>query len=1357
MRRLVLGLTLLVAASFGYTLLTQNFDAAWSTNSPPAGWRIFHTGPSVGRDDWHRENANTAPWDNHPTPFAAIGPVLSPDAPPDSLISPIINCTGYRNVTVICSTFFYYFSSQPYTAQLVYSTDGGTTWPYVLHDYRFDHTWPAVPVIESLSLDHAKGHANVQLAWVYDGDITYISWWSVDDITVVGDSSAAYDVACESIVKPADRVPPGAFQPSAIFHNVGDSTLINVPVVCSLYNNAMVGLNRWTGTIASLMPDSEALVTFAPSYNLPLGQYFIKVYSNYGSDMVRSNDTLSRFFAASVLRGLKYDDGTAAQYESWPVGHNGWGAKFMADTSPVYIESLEVYLQAPANPSYCGYQLGIYLDDGAGHPGKLFYRTPVLFAQTGTNAWNSIFLGGAGQQLVMPNGPFYVFYLQVGEPPECPALGRDAARSPVATYWKYRSGVMIPDSSPGDFMIRAVVNTTPVTPALVDLRTLYVDQPLYDFIQRPYNKPITPKARVQNFGSQASGSFSVELDIVGATWMYIDVETFVGSLAPGQDTIVTFTDWTPRRPEACSAWVRTLAVGDGVPQNNEKRVPFEVFKAVHTGSSPLHYGWIDSDTLGGPTYSWIDTAGFSKLGELGDNNYATIPFDPGMHFPFYDSTYDNVVVSANGWVAFGSNPGGDLDTVADRIPTPTPPNRCVYAWWDNLAVGAGFGHGNIYYRNFGFAPNRYTVVVVEDANRVGTDTSNGITYELIFHENGNIIVQYKDVETGDLSFDNARNATIGIENKDGTDGLCYLYSVPPLSGGVNALVNRLSPGRAIMFFPERRDAAALAIMRPATYEFPGPLTPRAMIKNVGTVSDSIRVFMTINGPTTYARSTLVTGLAPGESTTVSFPPDTLVMGTYVAACSVHMFGDVDSSNNLVTRTVYTTAWARRADIPPTWRKRKVKSAAMAYATTTHKIYAMKGSGTTEFWEYDPAGDTWDTLAPMPTGPSGKKPTDGVHFTFDPDHGTQGRIWAIKGSGKPDFYYYDIANDTWVDRRGMIVIYHDWPYSNRTYRAPRRGAAIEYVAEAGTQGSVYGMPGNGTNYFWRYDIASDSWFYPHDSVQAQNNGVPYWQYVPLDIPGGPFGIRCKYGSDMAYVNGDVYVLKGTNTVEAYGFSHIANAWNDTLDMNSFYGYRLRRVKMGGALTALDDRLYALKGGNTQQFWHYNFASDSWKQNSDIPLAPPGQRRFKVKRGAALAGAEGTVFCLKGSGSYEFWEYGPSADTVPVIAEPQPDREGVMAEVNDLDLSKPWLTAYPNPTRVGLNISYNITNAAPTRLRVYDAAGMVVTSLWNASRSRGQYVTHWSGLAANGRQVPAGVYFVKLESGDTRLTQKLIIQR
>ena len=510
-------------------------------------------------------------------------------------------------------------------------------------------------------------------------------------------------------------------------------------------------------------------------------------------------------FEAALQKELSYDDGTAVQYESWPVSHCGWGVKFDADTSPVYVESLKVFLSTPTNVDYCGYQLAVFLDDGTGKPGKLYSRTPVQYATAGTEAWNSVFLAGVGEQLVMPDGQFYVFYLQGGEPPECPVLGLDAARNPLASYWRDRNGVMIPDSTPGDFMIRAVVSTSPVTPAPVDLRTLYVDQPLYDFVQRPFDEPITPKGRVENFGSQTVAPVSVRCDIIGpgSVLYYTNTQT-LASLAPGQDTLVAFANWVPTRAERDSVVITTLVSGgpDPVPQNDEKRSAVDVLKGAHTGVSPLHYAWIDSDTTGGPTYAWIDTTGCQKVA-LDDNLAINIPFEPGMHFPYYGvDTFAFVYVSANGWVALGAtNPGGDLDTVPDKLPTTTEPNRCVYAWWDDLAQRNVSGHGMIYYRRFGTEPNRYMVIIFQDVNRVGTDTANGITFELIFRENGTITCQYRDVETGDLSFDNGKNASIGLENKDGTDGLNYLYARPPMSTGVNDPANRLSAGRAIMFTP----------------------------------------------------------------------------------------------------------------------------------------------------------------------------------------------------------------------------------------------------------------------------------------------------------------------------------------------------------------------------------------------------------------------------------------------------------------------------------------------------------------------------------------------------------------------------
>jgi hypothetical protein len=269
MRRLVIGVTLLVATSFGYTLFTENFDAAWSTNNPPAGWRIFHTAPpDSGRDDWHREPANTSPWIDHPTPFVAIGPLPTPDLPPDSLISPTINCAGYRNVTLICSTYFYRWSSQPYIAKLVYSTDGGATWLYTLHDYYVDSSPPG-PKLESLELDQATGQANVQLAWVYDGDINYIQWWSMDDISVVGEVTGAV----ETEPPPSPRAPSLSLDlfPNPCRDRVTIRCFIPLPAPASLTLYDASGRSVFTRPIDPSTPRSL-------SYSLDLRNFTPGIY-----------------------------------------------------------------------------------------------------------------------------------------------------------------------------------------------------------------------------------------------------------------------------------------------------------------------------------------------------------------------------------------------------------------------------------------------------------------------------------------------------------------------------------------------------------------------------------------------------------------------------------------------------------------------------------------------------------------------------------------------------------------------------------------------------------------------------------------------------------------------------------------------------------------------------------------------------------------------------------------------------------------------------------------------------------------------------------------------------------------------
>ena len=1352
MRKLILGIALLACVGFGVTLLTQTFDTSWNPNSPPDSWRIFHTDTTTWSiDDWHRDSAR-APWGGHPTPFASLTYTATGDATPDSMMTPLIDCRGMRNIVLVCSTYFWRWSSNAYTARLAYSVDGGTTFPYTLHDYY--QSSANGPVVESLALDNAANQESVVVAWVFSGNLAYINCWFVDDVEITGDSIPRWDVACRRILEPPNTMLPGPLTPTARYKNIGLSDFDTVFVACSLYDNTMAGLQYWEDTLYNLLAGSADKDTmFAPAYSIATGNYFIKFWCWADSDFVPTNDTLFKSFRVRNTRTIRNDDGSAASYRNWPLGHYGWGVEMNSDTFPVYFESLKVYLNSPVTPSNCRYQLALFNDDGTGQPGEMFYITPVQYAVPGSAGWNSVFLADSGRKMIRTaaSGSFYLFYLQVGEPPESPSIGVDASRSSGIAYWQYRNGVFRPDSSAGDFMLRATMSLDAVTPPTTDLRLLGVEAPGYDFVQRPVGATTHPKLHIENFGTTDAADFAVTCTLTTGS-SSTPVTIGIANLAAGADTLVDMGPWLPGDPGAYTINARVVPlVADDIPDNDAMTYTCDVIRPAYSGTSGLGYAWLDSDTTGGPVYNWLDTSAMTGHIGLGSEGRINIPtyFD----FPYYDSTYNYVFVSANGWMGIGvNNPGGINDSMPRRIPDATEPNRSMYIYWDDLAMGPNYGSGSIWYGYGGNAPNRYCVILWKDVAREhAADTSDRMSFEVIIHENGMFQTQYQDVTCGDLNYDNGRSASIGLENSAGTDGLNYLYAMPPMSTATNDPGNRLASGRAIMFYRQLRDVAALDIIQPKGYMFRGQIFPIAKIQNYGTVRDSIRVFMRIGS--SYAADTTIPGLGPGESTLVTFAtqPWQAELGTYTAVCSTYFAGDVDSSNNVTSATVYITPWAQRENIPLGLRRRKVKNGALAFVPTEQKIYAMKGASTNEFWRYNIAAAQWETLPDMPTLPSGKKAQDGCDLTFDPDHGAAGRVWAIKGGGRPDFYYFDLATQTW----------HTWPEirqpiindrHGRLYYPPKRGAAMAYVGPgplgAGPLGSVYMMPGNNTRFLWRYDIQSDSW-----SGVTRGNDTTL-----LDIPVDTLHkVNVRVGADMVYDgNSILYIMKGSNTCEVYGLNMNSVDWTDTLDATSFIGTpggSGRRVKAGGSLTYQNGRLFALKGGNTVEFWRYLPTGDSWMRNTDIQYSFLG-RRTKVKRGSALVAAESTLYCLKGSYGWEFWEYKPTGDTIE--SAPLLGRDGVMALSLNAGTGRYWLAVAPNPTRVGLTLSYNLPGAGDTRVRIYDASGKLVRNLLDAAMLGGRHELRWDGTDAQGRRVPSGVYFAALENGGARLAQKVIIE-
>jgi len=1334
MRSLAVVLVLLTALGAGDTLLLEDFDGPWDTANPPAGWTIFFTG-TPGNDDWHRRDALQVPWSGHPSPYVSILYNLQGDTLQDSLISPVIDCSGFRNVTLRCSTFFARNLNMPYTAQLRYSVDGGATYPHLLRNYR---DLSVGPLLETFTLSNADNLPDLRVAWVFEGNKSYISHWSIDDVVITGTPIPDDDIECRSIVAPRLRMPPGDLVPQARFRNNGLNPHFNIPVHCRLYDADTNLLFAWSDIIPDLNPGETRNVGFLPQFPLSgTGRYLVEFWHENIPDDDPSNDTLWRAFEVTWLEELRYDNGTAAGYDAWPVGHYGWGARFEPAFPPVQIESLKVYLRATGNPDHDRYQLAV-VNERDGQPGEFLHRSPVL---TATNGWNSVPMADSGNEIRIPPGEaFYVFYLQVGEPPECPGLGYDNARSSGASYWQYHAGAFAPDTGDGDYMIRVVTNREVIPPLGFDLRLTHIEDPWYEFVQRPHDAPIAVAARVENHGALPSATNTeVRCNIQDDDgFIVFDELVPLASLVPGEDTLVRFSPWVPQSSGPYTVMVAAMMLGDENFLNNGKTFDFAVRKGAHTGMSGSGaYAWTDSDTAFGPVFDWVNPHPDSSSLVIAGGDEFRIYVPMLFEFPFYDTSYTSVYVTTNGWLAVGPDPGRN-DSLPREMPDPGAPNRVVAPWWDNLACGPGHGGGKVWARWLGTAPNRRLVIIWENVNRVGTDTTDLITFQAILHESGQIVYQYLDVTTGDLQYDNARNAAIGLENELGDDGLTYLYARPPMSAGVNDLENRVRSGTAIRLNPVRRDVAAIEVVEPVGYVFPRAYKPVARIQNYGSVVDSIVVTMKFR-PGPYVDTVVVLGLMPGADTLVAFREWDAEVGTYTATCSTWMNGDEDPSNDVATATVIVSPWIQRPDIPVGSRRRKVRGAAMTYARPLNSIYALKGANDEELWTFDLATGEWDVVDSVPLAPSGRRPRYGNALVYDSVHGASGTLWVLKAGGVPDFYSYDIATATWTTCSSAVV--NTWGY-----REPRRGAALTLVPNLGPAGAVFCLVGNNTNLLLRYDISSGLWDVLYDDEGRR-----------FDVPWGPRARRCRMGTGMVFADTALFVVKGSNTVEAYSLNPFTLTTHelDSTNLSRDRSGRRRKVKGGGSMGYLDGALYLLKGGNRQEFWKFRMDQDSWVQLTDIPFALEGRRR-RPKRGSALVGADSTVFCLKGSHGFEFWEYGPSGDTaVGAVLAGRPVRSGVMTRTHES--LEPQLVAGPNPMSRHLVVQLTGVLREQTRIAVYDAGGRLVRRLADAVLEPGRHSFRWDGRDEARRVVPAGVYLLVAESGPEVMTRKLVIQR
>ncbi|HYE95772.1 MAG TPA: M36 family metallopeptidase [Rubricoccaceae bacterium] len=192
------------------------------------------------------------------------------------------------------------------------------------------------------------------------------------------------------------------------------------------------------------------------------------------------------------------------------------------------------------------------------------------------------------------------------------------------------------------------------------------------------------------------------------------------------------------------------------------------------GPDGFGYSWIDSDEPGGPTYTWFDVSTIGTPGPSSDDSEVTValPFT----FEYYGTPYTSVKMSSNGYVLFGG--GQATEYFNDPIPTSSPPNNLVAAFWDDLYPPASGSQTDHYYDA---ANSRYIFQWTNMA--LYADNSMRMTFQIILNSSGAMEFMYNTLN-GDVT-----SATVGIENAAGNDGLQITYNAPYLH---NNLAVRIS-------------------------------------------------------------------------------------------------------------------------------------------------------------------------------------------------------------------------------------------------------------------------------------------------------------------------------------------------------------------------------------------------------------------------------------------------------------------------------------------------------------------------------------------------------------------------------------
>ncbi|GEM_PF-1096282 len=502
------------------------------------------------------------------------------------------------------------------------------------------------------------------------------------------------------------------------------------------------------------------------------------------------------------------------------------------------------------------------------------------------------------------------------------------------------------------------------------------------------------------------------------------------------------------------------------------------------------------------------------------------------------------------------------------------------------------------------------------------------------------------------------------------------------------------------------DVGPTRIVSPIGIIQQGNVIPSCTVYNFGNRIANFKVFFIINSglDVVYYDSAEVTNLAPDRATKVSFKVWSATIGNYQTLTYTQWSLDENRTNDSLKGTVIVRSvlfgWGKVGDVVPRAPDNKRIKSGGGMTKCGNYLYILKGNNTRSFYKYLPEASAAQIEDTVPLGEKNKRVKKGSGITSD----GQRYIYIVKGGNTREFFRYDTQRGETIWKTLLDVD----PGPNN--KALKNGTAIAY-----TPGYVYLLKGSNTKEFYRYIISEDRW-------EVRN--------------GPPRAKGFKDGSCLVAYDDTLLYLLGDRYNNFYRYNTKTNTWDSLKPMPLSHPQlnRNKKVKEGAALTVLDGKIYAFKGGNTGEFWVYYPIGDSWKGKAMIPKEPDGKL---VKGGAALVTFGQAIWALKGNNTVSIWKY----IEPPTCLFSQLPNEGSAGEISEVK-KEFGVKSRTNPT-TPVTIFYNLPTREVVTLRIYNSLGELV---YSEKTNQGFFSV---------RKLPPGIYILRFSVSGYEEKEKLII--